>query len=170
MAFSIIEGDVGISDAGTRAAVTTDSTDGRNKVWIQGSVSIVSPEAPAAATAVMILGDSPLDMNNTEDSTAYVIPDGETFTLQQIIAGAEGDTTERGTAIEVFYDDVGTDRLIFREYITGFTSSVTVNLSEARDGTALTGNAGGTKTIFLRRRRLSGGSLEVDAVAFGFSE
>jgi hypothetical protein len=152
------------------AEVSQDAVDSRNKLWIQGSVSISTPEAPDSATAVTILGDTPLDISGTEDSTAYVIPDGETFTLQQIIAGAEGDTSERGTAIEVYYDDVGTDRLVFREYITGFTSSVTVNVSEARDGTALVGNAGGTKKIFLRRRRLSGGSLEVDAVAFGFVE
>jgi hypothetical protein len=111
------------------------------------------------------VNDTPLDMSGNNQTT-YVITNGKTFYLQQIVAGSQGDPTENGSRVELFFYD-GTEHLVARIYLTGFTTFITYpQLNEARDGTAMSGN--GTNYLILRRTRLSGGNQEVDAVIYGY--
>jgi hypothetical protein len=149
--------------------VREDPQDGSNRLQIEGKVSIVAPAAPPNTTPVSIDNSTPLPITGTTD-VYYAITNNKTFTVMQLIGGAEGDPTEKGTVVEIFYDDIGTLRIIDRLYLSGQTVSVYPNTSQARDGTALTGNAGGTKRILLRRRRLSNSAQEVDAVVRGYEQ
>lgn len=160
--FRLVDGD------GTNVVdVETDAADGKQRLAIVGKVSVSAPATPPSATPVTIAGDTPLSISTTQN-TEYVIPDGETFTLSVVEAGAAGDPTEKGSKIEVIYDEDGTEKIIERIYITGQTVAVYPDTSEARDGTSLVGNAAGTYKIILRRIRLSGTSQEVDAVVRGY--
>lgn len=146
--------------------VRYDSTDGIRRLQVEGRVSVTAPTAPPSTTAVTITFSGALSISSTATDN-YTITNGKKFVLQQVIAGSEGDTSERGSVVEVFYYDGSTERIIERVYLNGFTTAVYPNAATARDGTAITGN-GTTKTIRLRRRRLSGSAQEVDAVLRGY--
>lgn len=124
------------------------------------------PSPPPSTTPVQLDNSSPLSTNGTT-TTAYTIPAGKTFTLQQVEAGGQEDPTESGTVVEVFYYDGSAEHIVTRIYVSGFTVSVAPNTSAARDGTVMTGD-GSTKLVRLRRRRLSGGSQEVDSLLRGY--
>lgn len=132
--------------------------------------STVSPAvAPAASTPVTIAQpEAQLSINNNHD-TIYIIPSGVTFYLQQVVAGAEGDPTEAGSKVEVYYRDAVTIlHLVTRLYIVGQTLAITYgDVSQARNGTAMTGDGTNTQVV-LRRTRQSGQSQEVDAVIRGY--
>lgn len=146
------------------AEAVYDDTEGLYRLAATAQVQITPPTPPPATTAVTIDGGSPLDITGTVDAT-YVITNGTTFTVQNVIAGSEGDSTEKGSVIEVLFDD-GTEHLIVRQYVNGFTTQINPNRNTAIDGTSLAGN--GTNEIILRRRRLSGGAQEVDALLQGY--
>jgi len=161
-----IIGRVKLTDGADVVDIIEDDEDGIKRLQIKGKVSVSAPATPATATSVTIAGDDPLDISTTQNES-YTIPDGETFTLTSVSAGAEGDPTEKGSKVEVIYYDGTDEHLISRIYITGQTVSVYPDTSITRDGTSMTGD-GSTKTIIVRRLRLSGTSQEVDAVARGY--
>jgi hypothetical protein len=142
-----------------------DTEDSIQRLAITGKVSVQIPPPPPGATAVSVAADTPLDVFTSED-TDYVITTSKTFHIQQIIVGAEGDPGEKGSKIEVFFDD-GAEHLVDRIYVQG--TSLFGNYpdtSQSRDGTAITGN--GTNKIIIRRSRLGGAALEIDSVIRGY--
>lgn len=153
--------------AGNRVGVVEDTVDGIYRLAIDGKVAVVNLEPPVGTTPVQIVADNPLEVSNgiSPHDTEFVIPLNGTFTLQSIIAGSEGDSTENGSRVDVVYYD-GTEHLVAREYISGFSTTINPDTSKARDGTVMVGT--GTQKIIVRRKRLSGGTLEIDAVAKGF--
>ena len=161
---------VGEDGSGVARAVDirVDPNDSKRRLQIEGKVlAVTTPIAPPSSTTVSIAADSPLSINTTTDTT-YTIPNGVTFYLQQVVGGSEGDTSERGSVIEVFYYDGTTNHIVERVYVNGFTTYVAVNdLSKSRDATSMVGD-GSTKLIRVRRRRLSGSAQEVDAVVRGY--
>ena len=163
----------GVGESNLRTlALVEDTSDNIWRLAVQGKVSISAPMVPPATTAVIVAADTPLAIGSgsSPHDTEYVISNGTTFTLQSIVAGAEGDPAEGGSRIDVVYVDSGsTEHLVSREYINGFTTVIYPDTSKARDNTTMTGN-GTTTKIIVRRVRLSGGSVEVDAVARGFEE
>lgn len=143
--------------------------DGVYKLNIIGKITSAPPPLPASATPVLLIADNPLTISGTIDSTSFVIPTGETFHLTQFVAGAAGDPTERGSAAELIFSPDGgtTEKIIQRIYVSGFTTTANFEpQNTSRDGTVMLGD--GTATVFLRRRRLSGSSQEVDAVVQGY--
>jgi len=148
-------------------SITVDAEDGKHRVEIVGKVSTSPPEAPAATTPVTIDGSSPLSLSGT-DTEDWIIPNGETFTMSQLTAGSEGDPTEKGSKVEVLYVDAASvEHLISRVYLTGFTTEIYPNTSQARDGTVMTGN-GTTTLIRIYREHFGGGTRELDAVVRGY--
>lgn len=152
-------------------SILVDDEDDLRRLAIQGKISISAPTPPAAATPVSIAADTPLDVTGTE-TTDFEITTGETFTIQQITAGAEGDPTEKGAVIRVSYlDSGGTSHIIEQIYLTGQTVQIFPDTSEARDGTALVGFAGaGNGTIRIEREQFGGGTRELDVVLRGFEQ
>jgi hypothetical protein len=147
--------------------VRVDPIDGIRRLQIEGKVVSSAPPPPPGGTAVTIAADSPLAITSTQ-TASYTIPNGKTFYVQQVVCGAEGDPTEKGSKIEVLYYDGTTEHIVDRLYITGFTQYGSYpNTGTSRDGTAMTGD-GSTKLIRVKRYRLSGSSQEVDAVVRGY--
>jgi hypothetical protein len=146
--------------------VRLDPVDGQRRLQIEGKVSFTAPSPPPSTTAVTITfaGTLAIAADATDN---YVIANAKRFVLQQIIAGSEGDSTEKGSCIEVSYFNGTTAFLIERVYINGFTTQVYPNTEKSRNGTLCDGN-GTTKTIRVVRRRLSGASQEVDVVVRGY--
>lgn len=144
-----------------------DSADNVHRLQVSGKVSLVASSGPPTAVNVQLVSDTPLIIAATS-THSYTITAGKTFTLIQVEAGAEGDPTENGTKIEVIYKDAAlVEHLITRVYVAGFSQFfIFPTTSKTRDGTTMTGT--GTQQILLRRTRLSGGSLEVDALVRGF--
>jgi len=162
-----------LSDGTNDVTVVLDGVDGKYRLNIVGKVSVVAPVPPPATTPVDIIADTPLVMGAAQspDDTEHVIPADKTFTLQSVTAGAEGDPSEGGSRIDVIYvDNASVEHLVAREYITGFTATIVPDTSKARDGTAMVGNVSGNTKVIVRRIRLSGGSVEVDAVARGYED
>jgi hypothetical protein len=160
---------VGEADDGKAQAieVRVDPADSIRRLQIAGKVTLTAPVPPPSTTAVTVSANSPLSIT-TDHTTEYIITNGKTLYIQQIACGSEGDTSERGSAVEVSYFDGTTEHLVERIYINGFTQyGVLPDTSTARDGTVMTGN-GTTKTLRVKRRRLSGSSQEVDAVVRGY--
>ena len=153
---------------GNLVNVTED--DGVLRLAILGKVVIAPSPIPDTATAVTIAADTPLVVGAQPSihSTEYIIPDGEAFTLQQLTAGAEGDPTEKGSKVEVYYFDGTVDHLIERVYVSGFSLSTSYpDVELARDGTPMVGD-GSTKKIRIDRIRMSGTAQELDSVVRGF--
>ena len=127
------------------------------------AVSIVPQPIPPGSVGVFIAADNPLIVNT--DDTTFTIPSGKTFYLQQIIVGNEDPA--KGARVEVLYDD-GTERMVARTYTAGETVAVPIaNQSVARDGTTMSGT--GSNTIIVRRSKLTGSDLQVDAVVRGYT-
>ena len=153
--------------SGNIVSVSLDASDSKRRLEIAGKVAIVAPSAPPSTTAVTINASSPLALSS-DHTTTHTITNGKTFHFQQVETGSEGDTSEKGSVVEVSYFDGAIEHLLARVYLNGFTVFVPFNdVSVARDGTAMTGD-GSTKTIRVKRRRLSGSSQEVDAVVRGY--
>lgn len=144
-----------------------DPIDNADRLLVQGKVTVVAADPPSGTTPVVISEPEGSLEISVDDDTTYTITSGETFTVQQVVAGSEGDSTERGSVVEVWYDDQTTEHLVVRVYVNGFTTFVSPNTNTARDGVPLTGTVTGEQ-IVLRRRRLSGGAQEVDGVIRGF--
>lgn len=149
--------------------VEDESVTGLWRLATSGKVSVHLPPPPEGTTPVTVAADTPLDVNGTE-VTSYTISDGKIFNVQQVVAGAEGDPTEKGSKIEIYYYN-GTIELLFdRIYISGFTASVPYpDVSESRSGVEMVGD-GSTKEIRIKRIRLSGSTQEVDTVIRGYEE
>jgi len=151
--------------------ITLDSGDGKSRIEVAGKFSLGNPSPPSTATAKTVAADTPLDVGSTDDED-YEITDGTTFTVTQVFAGSEGDPNEKGSVVEVFYIDASSvSHIVERVYITGFTRDIYPDTSIARDGTSMDGTAaGGTGVLRIRRRRLGGAAIEIDAVVRGYEE
>lgn len=137
------------------------------QLQIVGTVSLAAPPPPLASTPVAIENATPLSTTGTT-TVDYTITNGTTFTLSSVSLGVEGDPTEKGTKLEVFYvDSGGTPHIIERIYAAGFTVEKFPNTNRARNGTLMVGNGVNT-LIRVIRTRLSGGSLEVDGLVRGY--
>lgn len=165
MSVTILTGPVSLADADGND-ISSQDDGGIRRIEIAGKVVVQQAVPPPATNGFVIHADTPLVVS-THD-TVFVIPDGETAHLQVLLSGNEDPT--KGAVIEVFYDDVGVERLITRMYTAG--SSVLfgfADISEARDGTALIGNGAGTKIIIVRRTKFAGNAIAIDAVVRGYS-
>jgi hypothetical protein len=140
-----------------------------HRLAIDGKVSIqISPPPPGGAK-IAISADNPLGISNVTSPhiTTWVIPDGKTLVIQQIIAGCQGDPSADGSKVEVYYDN-GTLHLIDRIYIMGETQFGNYpDTDTSRDDTALVGN--GTHSVKIYRYRLSNSTQEIDAVLRGYT-
>ena len=146
--------------AGVAVTITDDA--GVNRLEISGKVQTVGAIPPPATTAVVISADTPLTVGSAD--TAYLIPTGETFHLQQITCGNEDPT--KGAVTTVIFDD-GAEHVIERVYTAGFTVQAGfADVVVARDGTPLLGN--GTNTIIVRRDKYSGTNIAIDAEVRGY--
>ena len=138
---------------------------GVRRLEINGKVQVVGAIPPPSTTGVNIFADTPLTVS--ADDTVFVIPDGETFFLQQVIAGNEDPT--KGASIEVIYNDA-TEHLVERVYTNGRTINVGYgDQGLARDLTPMVGNAGGTFTVIVRRLKYTGSALAIDAIVRGYT-
>ena len=147
---------------GTPLSSTLDQ--GVQRLQIIGKVQVTGAITPPATTSVAIYGDNPLTVGT--DDTTFTIPNGETFFLQEIVAGNEDPT--KGATVEVLYDN-GTEHLVARIYIAGTTLAVGYpDRDEARDGTAMVGN--GSHSIIVRRTKFSGTNIAIDAVVRGYTQ
>lgn len=147
-------------------AISSQFDAGTRRLEIAGKVVVVGAAPPPATNDATIYADTPLTVG-THDTT-FVIPDGETFHLQEVIAGNEDPT--KGCSIEVIFDEGGTEHLVARLYRAGVTETDGYpNRTTARDGTVMIGNAGGTNTIIVRRIKYSGSDIAVDAVVRGYT-
>lgn len=139
-----------------------------------GAVKTVNtpPVPPPNATAVAVSQDDTylsIDGTDSPDDTEYTIPNGKTFYLQNLLGGAEGDPSEKGSRLDAVYiDSSSVEHVISRLYLVGQTiSSVFADTPVARDGTQMNGNGSSTK-IVLRRIRLSNAAQEVDGEIRGY--
>ncbi|MEE9358890.1 MAG: hypothetical protein V3U85_00250 [Hyphomicrobium sp.] len=149
----------GVDASGVTREVSVDSAGNLG-------VAVVVPSAPAGAAEVFISADTPLVVGLHD--TTFVIPNGETFHLQQLIVGNEDPT--KGARVEIIYYDGAAEHMVMRSYIAGFTTSIPFpGIGDARDGTAMVGD-GSTKTIIIRRAKLTGTDIEIDAVVRGYTE
>jgi len=160
-----------LGGTGRVVTVTRDSDDGKNRLEISGKISVSAPPPPPAATPKQIAADTPLDVTGTHN-TDYEITDGTTFTIQSFTAGAEGDPTEKGAKVSIFYIDASSvSHLVADIYLTGETVQTFPDTSVARDGTSLDGTAAaGTGVLRVAREQFGGGTRELDSVVRGFEE
>jgi hypothetical protein len=140
------------------------------EVAVDAEGNLRTATAPAAApensTPALISADTPLSVGSHD--TVFVIPDGEVFHLQRLIASNEDPT--KGARITILCDDGVSEHVVFRAYYAGFVVPVELpDTSEARDGTSLFGD-GSTKTIILRREKLVGANIEIDAQVQGYTK
>jgi hypothetical protein len=153
-----------VTDAAGNAISSQDDA-GVRRLEISGKVSVTGASPPPSTLPALIYADTPLVVG-THD-TIFVIPDGETYFLQELVSGNEDPT--KGAVVEVLYDN-GTEHLVARQYISGQT--ISINEPEdglARDGTTCVGNVGGTFTIIVRRTKYSGSDIAIDAEARGYT-
>lgn len=157
-----------ITDGTNDGALIHDVVDGIYRLAIDGKVAVVNLSPPVGTDPKQVVADTPLNVTSgiSPHDTEYTITSGKTFTLQSITAGSEGDSTENGSRIDVIYQDGGGEHLVAREYVSGFSNTINPDTDTTRDGTVMVGT--GTEKIIVRRVRLSGGTLEIDAVAKGF--
>jgi hypothetical protein len=147
-----LKSDVNISD------FETPNNKARVNAAGQLQVSSPPPSTPGGKTGVTRLEYS--SVSGSVDNV-YIIPNGETLTVQRLSAGAEEDNTA-GNVIELWYDPLGTgiDMTIIAVLFVN-SSSAFLELDED-----YTGN--GTRTIRLRRRRLGGGAKLIFAKWEGY--
>ena len=145
-------------------AVSTQDDNGVRRVEIAGKVSVTGAIAPPSTTQVLIHADTPLTVGSHD--TAYVIPNGETFHLQEIHQGNEDPT--KGASVEIIYYDGTAEHLLERVYSAGTTVTIGYpDVAEARDGTSMVGD-GSTKTILVRRAKYSGSDIAIDTEVVGY--
>jgi len=139
-----------------------------------------TPPAPPAGTTEFVLAvdESQLnvgaggDVSSPHTTLGSVIASGVTLALQLITVGSEGDPSESGSKVEVYWrEGVGpTDHLVERLYVTGETVTLSVpSITKARDGTIMTGNGVNTRLVAVRTRQ-STAAEEVDFVIRGYTE
>jgi hypothetical protein len=149
---------------GSGNAVTITNDAGVYRVEIQGKVQTIGAVPPPATTPVQINADTPLTVGSSD--TTFVIPNGETFHLQQITAGNEDPT--KGAVVTVLFDD-GAEHVIARVYTNGETITIGYpDISKAQDGTALLGGAG-TTNIIVRREKYTGTNIAIDGQVLGYT-
>jgi hypothetical protein len=154
--------------SGNPVDVIYDSTSGGYMLRMAGQVVVSPSPIPAGGTPITVAADNPLEITGgtSPHDTAYTITNGKTFYLQQFVAGCQGDPTASGSVIELYFDD-GTEHLVDRIYIDGFTNYVSyADVYKTRDGTTMVGN--GSNQVIVRRRRLSNSGQEVDGVVRGY--
>jgi hypothetical protein len=160
----ILSGPVSLADADGND-ISSQLDVGVRRIEMAGKVTVIGAQPPPSTTPFAIFADTPLVVGNAD--TVYVIPDGTVAHIQQLSAGNEDPT--KGAVIEVIYNDAGTERLVARIYTAGQTELFSfADISASRDGTSMTGNAGGTKTIILRRTKFAGSDIAIDAVIRGY--
>jgi hypothetical protein len=155
-----------VDSGGNPVSVIFDGT--HYLLKMSGQVVVAAPPLPSGATAIAVAADNPLSLTGgtSPHDTTYTIANGQTFYLQQFVAGCEGDPTSNGSKAEIIFDD-GAEHVVDRIYVDGFTNYVAYNdVCTARDGTTMVGN--GSNTIIVRRTRMSASGQEVDAVARGY--
>jgi len=144
-------------------AYSTQLDAGVRRLEVAGKVSVIGATPPPSTNDATIYADNPLSVGSHD--TSFVIPNGETFYLQELVAGNENPT--RGAQVEVVYDN-GTEHVVSRIYIAGTTLTVGYpNRNTARDGTLMVGN--GSHTIIVRRQKSFGTNIEIDAVVRGYT-
>ena len=166
-------GRVSVTDVSgsNQVAVVFDPEDNVYRFATTGKVSVTVAPPPAGGSAIAYAADTPLVVSNTEDSD-FVLPDGKTLHIQQVVAGAAGDPSEKGSVVEIYYVDASSvEHLVDRIYTAGFTEFGNYpDTSITRDGTELLGDTSGTDTLIrIRRRRIAGASAEIDAVVRGYT-
>ncbi len=133
---------VGIVDAYNFQNAANVDASGRLQVMIP------PPATPEGKTRVVKTEYSNLD--GTQDNV-YVIPNGETLTLQRFNAGGECDS-DTGNVVELWYDPNGNGadmEIIDVIFCSGTSSQHDLNVDYVGDG---------VKAIRMRRKRLSGGA------------
>lgn len=138
---------------------------GVRRLEISGKVSVIGSVPPPSTNAAVINADTPLTVG-THD-TEFIIPDTETYHLQEVVLGNEDPT--KGAKVEVLYFDGTVEHLVARVYTAGFTTFIGYNdVIIARDGTPMTGD-GSTKKIIVRRSKYSGSDIAIDAVVRAYT-
>lgn len=141
-------------------------------------VAAKPPSAPPGTTALTLaVNESELevgaggDVASPHTTNGSIITNGGKVYLQTIEVGTEGDSSENGSVVEVYWQTSGpTNHLIGRYYIMGATVQVILpDVHYARDGEEMTGN-GSDKRLVVIRRRLSLAALEIDFVVRGYIE
>lgn len=148
--------------------IEDETIPGLYRLAITGKVSVQVAPPPEGGVPVTYFADNPLSISQAQSphDTDITLPTGKILVIQQIIAGCQGDPSADGSKTEVVFDD-GAEHLIDRIFITGQTQFGNYpDTTEARDGTALTGN--GTNKLVLRRSRLSNSGQEIDLVVRGY--
>jgi len=130
-------------------------------------VNIARPVIPEGAVEFSLSQDDANLAVTTSDVVYFVIPNNARATVQQI--QASGEDGPSGSKVDVFFDDVGTERIIDRVYTAGSMASTMPGTRFARDGTLVRGNAAGTRRLGLRRTSIAGTSKEVDAIVYGYT-
>lgn len=131
-----------------------------------------SPPSPPPGTSEFVLAvdESNLSISTTDNKDSAIIGNGITLFLQTVVAGAGGDPNEKGSKVEVYWVENGTEHLITRNYIAGQSVSTTLpDTSKSRDGTTMVGD-GSTTFLRVRRVRLSNQLQEVDFGVRGYTQ
>jgi hypothetical protein len=142
-------------------------------------VAAKPPTAPPGTTEfVMAVNEAELSVGSGGDvasphtTESAIIGNTVNLFLQSVNVGTEGDPSEAGAKVEIYWREGAgpTDHLIERIFVAGDTKQITLpNINKARDGTAMTGNGTNTK-LAITRTRLSASAQEVDFEIRGFTE
>lgn len=143
----------------------------------KGRVSVTThlATAPPGTSPFVLDASSPLNVGpvpSYQETLGAIVANGYDLHIQFVAAGAEGDPSEKGSKVEVYWrEGVGpTDHLVERIYVRGSTVSLSIPDSNlARDGTAMTGNGSNTRLV-VRRIRLATSEQEIDGVVRGYTE
>ena len=132
------------------------------------------PVPPSGSTSIVWYADDPLEISsqNSPHTTSKTITDGKTLSIYEIKIGAGKDPTEKGSRIEVIYEDSSgespVEYIFDRFYVSNDTMVFTYpEQSFTRDGTSMDGKTGSKGKLLLRRTRLSGAGQEVEIVIRG---
>lgn len=145
----------------------------------EGKLKVAAqPPSPPPGTTEFVLAqdDAELEVGpnpSYHETVSAAIPDGANLYLQAFTAGAAGDPSEKGSKVELYWREgaTPTDHLIARIYLSGQTVVQTLpDVNKARDGTQMTGDAGGTTKLVLRRERLSTSAQEIDGEVRGYTQ
>jgi hypothetical protein len=127
----------------------------------QNVVPLVNPPAPANTTPVVSTGFGSVASTAGVD-TNYTIPNGETLTIQVLLAGAEANTG--GSVVDLFEDpngDLSVLNRIANLYVDGSSDNAPLQRTFAGDG---------TRRIVLRRRGFSSNGREMFAQWSGYTQ
>lgn len=151
-------------------ALRINPATGEKQLEIVGTMAVTTPPAPPATTPITISADDPINVSGSTSPaiTDFVIPDTKTFTVTQVVAGAEGDSNDKGSKVELYYvDSSSVEHLISRLYLIGDSRESFPNTAITRDNTEMIGDGVNTK-IRIKRIRLGNASLEIDALIRGY--